>query len=135
MDEPTLFPLPSTLPAVEAATAGADPRVQRPNRIQVEWRPFALDHLLAPDHRARLVWRFVEQLNLEPLYARIEAVAGAPGRPPIDPAILLGLWLYATLEGVGSPARSIACAASTSPISGCVAGSASTTTRWRTFAS
>ena len=102
MDEPTLFPLPPSLPPAPSAPAGVGPRVQQPNRIQVEWRPVALDHLLPPDHRARLVWRFVEQLHLAPLYARIEAVAGAPGRPPIDPAILMGLWLYATLEGVGS---------------------------------
>jgi transposase len=29
-------------------------------------------------------------------------VQGGAGRPPIDPAILIALWLYATLEGVGS---------------------------------
>ena len=27
---------------------------------------------------------------------------GGPGRDPIDPRILLALWLYATVEGVGS---------------------------------
>jgi len=27
------------------------------------------------------------------------------GRPAIDPAILVSLWLYATLEGVGSARR------------------------------
>ena len=32
---------------------------------------------------------------------------GSPGRPPPDPAILLALWLYATIEGVGS-ARALA---------------------------
>jgi transposase len=31
----------------------------------------------------------------------------APGRAPVDPAILVGLWLYATLDGVGS-ARELA---------------------------
>jgi transposase len=48
------------------------------------------------------VWTFVEGLDLTPLYSRIRAVEGHPGRPPIDPAILVALWLYATLEGVGS---------------------------------
>ena len=62
----------------------------------------ALDQLLPADHRARLVWRFVEGLDLRALYERIAAVEGEPGRPPIDPQILLALWLYATLEGVGS---------------------------------
>jgi transposase len=62
----------------------------------------ALDQLLPNDHRARLVWRFVEGLDLRALYERIAAVEGEPGRPAIDPQILLALWLYATLEGVGS---------------------------------
>jgi len=97
----TLFPLPP---------AGMDrdpsvppiPRVERPNRAQLELRPVDLDGLLPADHRARLVWDFVEGLDLSPLYAAIRAVEGSAGRPAIDPAILTALWLYATLEGVGS---------------------------------
>jgi transposase len=54
------------------------------------------------DHRARVVWAFVEGLDLSALYARIRAREDRPGRPPPDPKILLGLWLLATLEGVGS---------------------------------
>ena len=41
-------------------------------------------------------------LDLTPLYDRIKAVERQPGRPPIDPKILMALWLYATIEGVGS---------------------------------
>jgi len=48
------------------------------------------------------VWAFVEGLDLSSLYAWIKAIEGHPGRPPIDPRILVALWLYATLEGVGS---------------------------------
>jgi transposase len=44
---------------------------------------------------------------LSPWYQRIEAVEGVAGHPAIDPAILMALWLYATLEGVGS-ARALA---------------------------
>lgn len=83
------------------------PRLQRPDRDQVELRATHLDGLLAPDHRARLVWDFVAGLDLSPLHALIRAVEGHAGRPPIDPAILVSLWLYATLEGVGS-ARALA---------------------------
>src|SRR5258705_260420 len=102
----TLFPLPDTNePPVE--TGSAEPRVQRPNRMQLELRPVDLDGLLPADHRARLVWEFVEGLDLGPLYAQIKAVSGHAGRPAIDPAILMALWLYATLEGVGS-ARAVA---------------------------
>jgi len=48
------------------------------------------------------VWAFVEGLDLAPLYDRIKATEGHAGRPPIDPAILVSLWLYATIEAVGS---------------------------------
>jgi len=34
--------------------------------------------------------------------ARIAAVEGRPGRDTIDPKILMALWLYATIDGVGS---------------------------------
>jgi transposase/IS5 family transposase len=102
----TLFPLPDgTGPSNELVAAA--PRVLRPNRAQLELRPVDLDGLLPADHRARLVWEFVEGLDLTPLYQRVRAVEGHVGRPAIDPAILTALWLYATLEGVGS-ARALA---------------------------
>ncbi len=46
-------------------------------------------------------------LNLEPLYELIGSREGEAGRPPADPAVVLALWLYASLEGVGS-ARELA---------------------------
>jgi len=48
------------------------------------------------------VWEFVESLDLSPLYAVVQSVEGRAGRPAIDPRIFLALWLYATIEGVGS---------------------------------
>jgi transposase len=101
----TLFPLPPEEARAEAEPAAA-PRVQRPNRAQLEWRPVDLESLLPADHRARIVWAFVEGLDLAALYAKIRAVEGRAGRPAIDPQILMALWLYATVEGVGS-ARAI----------------------------
>ncbi|HYI84578.1 MAG TPA: hypothetical protein VEX11_15400, partial [Acetobacteraceae bacterium] len=35
-------------------------------------------------------------------YGANQAVEGRPGDPPADPRLLLALWLYATVEGVGS---------------------------------
>ena len=97
----SLFPLPDARrPVVESAEAPA--RVQRPNRTQLEFRPVDLESVLPDDHRARVVWEFVEGLDLGAFYEAIKAVEGHAGRPPIDPAILMALWLYATLEGVGS---------------------------------
>jgi transposase len=71
-------------------------------RTQVSWDMVCLDDFLVADHRARQVWEYVEQCDLSPLYERVRAVEGEAGRAAIDPAILMALWLYATLEGIGS---------------------------------
>jgi transposase len=78
------------------------PRYLAPNRQQVRLLPTDLDATLPRTHPARAVWAFVERCDLTPLYAKILAVEGHAGRPAIDPAILVGLWLLATLDGVGS---------------------------------
>ncbi len=77
-------------------------RVQQARRDQLEYREVDLESLIPADHRARMVWLFVEGLELGPLYADFKAVETEPGRPGIDPIILMTLWLFATLEGVGS---------------------------------
>ena len=77
-------------------------RYQVADRGQLRWDMVDLESQLASDHRARVVWAFVEGLDLSALYAGILAREGEPGRPPPDPRIYLALWLYATLEGVGS---------------------------------
>jgi len=61
-----------------------------------------LDELLTPEHHARTVWQFVQGLDLSPLLDAIRSVEGGPGRPATDPQILLALWLFATVEGIGS---------------------------------
>jgi len=81
--------------------------MQRPDRQQVAMRMLALEDLLPEEHQARLVWQYVAGLDMRPLYALIRAVEGRAGRNPIDPKILMTLWLYATLSGVGS-ARQLA---------------------------
>jgi transposase len=77
-------------------------RFIRADRLQTHWDFIDLEALLPSDHRARIVMSFVESLDLRPLYDAIKAREGEPGRPPPDPAVLLALWLYATIEGVGS---------------------------------
>lgn len=78
-----------------------------PNRQQLEMRASDLESTIAQDHRVRSVWAYVERLDLSVLYGQIKALRGGVGRTPIAPEILLSLWLYATLESVGS-ARSLA---------------------------
>lgn len=97
----------SLFPDVEARAASdgcadAPARYETANRAQIELQPCDLEALLPPGHAARLVWRFVEGLDLSAFYATIRAREGRAGRPPIDPKILVALWLYATMDGVGS---------------------------------
>jgi transposase len=80
----------------------AEARVVRPDRRQLRWDMIDLEGLLPADHRARVVWSFVESLDLSQLYDRVLSREGEAGRPAADPAVLLSLWLYATIEGVGS---------------------------------
>jgi transposase len=100
-----LFELPQSSSPASAPTkpaGGGIPRLRRANRHQVVVRAVALDQLLPEDHQARLVWEYVDGLDFTPLYERILAVEGWAGRRPADPKILMALWLYATLQGVGS---------------------------------
>jgi transposase len=92
----------SSAPTATAEPTPGAPRLRKANRTQVCLRPVDLEGLLPEDHRARIVWAYVEGLDLTPLYQEIAAVEGEAGRPATDPKILLALWLYATLEGVGA---------------------------------
>nr|WP_276967934.1 IS1182 family transposase [Metallibacterium scheffleri] len=78
------------------------PRLLEPNRLQVELRASDLESLLPEDHRARLVWGYVERQDLSRLIEGVKARGSNAGRAAIDPRILFALWLYATLDGVGS---------------------------------
>ena len=78
------------------------PRLLEANRSQIELRASDLESLLPEDHRARLVWGYVVRQDLSQLIEAIKARGSNAGRAAIDPRILFALWLYATLEGVGS---------------------------------
>jgi transposase len=80
----------------------SEARFIRADRFQTRWDFIDLEALLPSDHRVRIVMSFVESLDLSGLYDMIKSREGEPGRPPPDPAVLLALWLYATIEGVGS---------------------------------
>lgn len=78
------------------------PRLKSPVRNQVEMIMRSLDELLPAEHLARDVWHYVEGLDLSKSLGRIQSVQGNVGRPATDPKILLSLWLFATLKGIGS---------------------------------
>ncbi len=100
--ESSLFPLPEAEESSGKPVGQGKPRLKRADREQIEWQPVDLDSQLPPDHMARVVWEWAVSLDVSLLYAPIQAVEGHPGQSAIDPRILLALWLYATLEGVGS---------------------------------
>jgi transposase len=103
-DEPELgiTGIPPLKPAAPSVA-----RVLMPNRAQIELRASDVESLLPEGHRARIVWAYVMQADLGRMYAGIKAMEGGSGRTPIAPEILFALWLYATVDGVGS-ARAIA---------------------------
>jgi len=87
---------------VAAAQASGNPRLRVPQRSQVEMHFASLDELLELDHPARMVWTLVCSLNLGRWLREIKAVEGAVGRDATDPRLLVALWVYATIDGIGS---------------------------------
>jgi len=102
--------LPMELPPCQEAappvpTRREQARLLRPVRNQAEMVMRDLDSLVAQAHPVRAIWSFLEQLDLSAFYASIKAVVDRPGHPASDPQVLLALWVYATVEGVGSARR------------------------------
>jgi len=82
-------------------------RLREPVRDQIELRAVDIDSLIGAEHPARVIWAYVEKLDLSALEDAIKAREDRPGQAPASPQLLLALWLYATSEGVGS-ARALA---------------------------
>src|SRR5256714_12062690 len=86
-------------------------RLRVPDRSQVTMRLECDEQLIPQGHRARTVWDAVCQLDetgaLEAFREPIKAREGRVGRDATDPRLLVALWLYACIRGVGS-ARELA---------------------------
>ena len=106
MTQTNLFDCPPAPKPERAPRVGA-PRTEKPHRTQAEWGIVSIDELVPEDHRARSVWEFVGRLDLEPLYERIQAREAQPGRPAIDPKILMAIWILGMTHGIAS-ARELA---------------------------
>jgi len=99
----TLFTLPETsVNENPSKNNHGKPRLNCAARNQIELVPKSLDEILAKDHVARNVWRFVQGLDLSTALGQILSVENSAGRPATDPKILLALWLFATLKGISS---------------------------------
>ena len=110
MSDTRLIPGTEAPAAVAAQDRAGDgrcgaPRLRRPDRTQVVLEPVCLEDRLPADHPARTVWRVVERLDLSAFYATIQARGSEPGRAATDPRLLVALWLYAAVDGVGNGRR------------------------------
>lgn len=101
-----LFEPPERPETGEPEPTVGQPRMKSAVRDQQEICYLSLDERVPGDSPVRAVWALVSEADFSELFAKIRAVEGAPGRKPIDPRILMGLWLFATIEGI-SKARQI----------------------------
>jgi transposase len=93
--------LPEPTP-VRAAPDPGTPRLRIPHRDQIEMSWASLDERLDPDSPARIVWSLVCQLDLNAWLREIKAIEHHVGRNATDPRLLVALWVFATIKGIGS---------------------------------
>jgi transposase len=102
-EQPLLFFLPkANLEPNLSNLPKGKPRVKSPIRNQIEFVNSCLDDLLPEEHAARNIWDYVNQMDLSLFLNKINATSCNPGRPATDPKILLAIWIYAIIEGIGS---------------------------------
>lgn len=82
-------------------------RLRRPQRMQVQMQVMCPDELVAANHQVRSVAAVVDRLDLSRFCQPIKAREGTAGRDATDPKLLVALWLYACICGIGS-ARELA---------------------------
>jgi transposase len=87
-------------------TAG-EVRLRKPERRQMGWVPQCPDDLVAATHGVRTVAAVVARLDLSAFREAIRAREGVAGRDATDPELLVALWLYGCIRGIGS-ARELA---------------------------
>lgn len=82
-------------------------RLRVPERLQLGWVAQCADDLVGAGHPVRLIGAVVEKLDVSAFYETIKAREGVAGRDTTDPRLLVSLWLYACIRGIGS-ARELA---------------------------
>jgi transposase len=82
-------------------------RLRKPERSQLAMVAQCADDLVRALHPVRTVMGVVERLDVSGFCEPIRARKGIAGRDATDPRLLVGLWLYACVRGIGS-ARELA---------------------------
>ena len=93
--------------AVKGVVSQGAVRLRKPERRQVGMVLQCADDLVGLLHPVRTVMRVVEQLDVTGFCTPIRAREGVAGRDATDPRLLVALWLYACVRGIGS-ARELA---------------------------
>src|SRR6202020_828045 len=91
----------------EGAEVQPGVRLRVPERRQMAMVVQCPDDLVPAQHAVRMVMALVETLDLSGFSEPIRAREGVAGRDATDPRLLVGLWLYACIRGIGS-ARELA---------------------------
>jgi transposase len=82
-------------------------RLRKPERRQLGMVVQCADDLVRALHPVRTVMAVVEKLDVSGFCEPIRAREGTAGRDATDPRLLVGLWLYGCVRGIGS-ARELA---------------------------
>lgn len=90
-----------------AVETRAGVRLRTPERRQMAMVVQCPDDLVSATHPVRMVMAVVEKLDVSRFCEPIKAREGLAGRDATDPRLLVGLWLYASIRGIGS-ARELA---------------------------
>ena len=82
-------------------------RLRRAERKQIQMMVRCVDDLVKPSHQVRAVAGVAAALDLSRFCEPIKARQGHAGRDATDPQLLVSLWLYGCIRGIGS-ARELA---------------------------
>ena len=107
----------------EAAIFVEPPRLRRPDRRQTLLEPVNLDERLPADHRARVVWAFVQRLDLSQFEAPLVNRGSTPGRSATDPACWWRCGSTRRSRTWAARGSWRGCARNTTPIAGCAGAS------------
>ena len=88
--------------AVGSAVNQSAVRLRKPERRQVAMVMRCVDDEVGALHPVRTVMRVVETLDVSGFCTPIRARQGVAGRDATDPRLLVGLWLYGCVRGIGS---------------------------------
>jgi transposase len=76
-------------------------RMRHADRSQVGMHFCSIDELIPFDHRVRMIWDAVGEMDLSAFQEPIESREFVQGRPANDPAVMIGLLLWGAVNNVG----------------------------------